>query len=112
MPTPDRRLVSGIMESLTAQRRRFVLGYLLNAEAGQFTFDELVDCVVEEETHSLAPDRVAVAASLYHQHLPKLADEGLVGYDGERGSITTTAETELVEPFLEFAGRGESEIEA
>lgn len=110
MSAYDHSLVDGIFDSLAARRRREVLHYLLNAEAEQASFDTLVDYVVEAETHSPASDRGAVAASLHHQHLPKLADEGLIDYDCEHGSITTTAETELAEPYLNIARRRESEL--
>lgn len=112
MSTCDHVLVPEIMGSLVAQRRRFILTYLLTAEEGLVTFDELVDYVVEEETSSPSPDRDAVAATLHHQHLPKLAADGLIEYEGDHGSLRTTTKTELAEPYLEFARRWESEPEA
>lgn len=101
-----------VLRSLSAHRRRNVLDFLLNAEAEQVAFDALVDHVVEEETSSPPPDREAVASSLHHSHLPKLAEEGLVVYPEAHGSATTTAKTELAEPLLEVARNWESEPDA
>lgn len=106
------QLVPEVMGNLAAQRRRVILTCLLNAETGQVTSDALVDYVVDETTHSQSPDREAVAATLYHQHLPKLAADGFIEYERDHGSIRTTAKTELAEPYLEFARRWESESEA
>lgn len=105
MSTCDLPRFDGVFSSLAAQRRRCILDYLLDSEAERASFDELVDYVVEEETRSPGPDRQAVATTLHHTHLPKLADEGLVDLDRENGSIATTDDTRLTEPYLEFARR-------
>lgn len=112
MSTCDHPGVDRVFSSLAAQRRRLVLDYLLDAEAGRASFDELVDHVVEADTRSPSPDREAIATSLHHTHLPKLADGGLIHYDSERGSIETTGAIGLAEPVLEFARRREREPEA
>lgn len=112
MSACDHPEVERVFSSLTARRRRVILDYLLEAEGGRATFDELVDHVVEANARSPSPDREAVATSLHHTHLPKLADGGLVHYDSERGSIETTGAIGLAEPVLEFARMREREPEA
>lgn len=112
MSTCDHPAVDRVFSSLADQRRRLVLDYLLDAEAGRASFDELVDHVVEAETRSPPPDREAVATTLYHTHLPKLADEGLIDYDRGRGSISATDAIGLAEPVLAFARSREHESEA
>lgn len=112
MSTCDHPEVDGVFSSLAARRRRLVLDYLLDAEGGRATFDELVDHVIEAETRSPSPDREGVTTTLHHTHLPKLADGGLIRYDSERGSIETAGAIGLAEPVLEFARRREREPEA
>ena len=45
------------------------------------------------------PDRVEVM--LYHVHLPKLADAGILGYDPDTGAIRTNETTGAVYDVLE-----------
>lgn len=103
MSTCDHPGVDRVLSSLAAHRRRFILDYLMDTEAGQASFDELVDHVVENETRSPAPDREAVATTLHQTHLPKLADERLVEVYRENGSIKITDRTRLTEPYLGVA---------
>lgn len=69
---------------LANSRRRFVLSYLLDNSGGAATFDELVDGVVEAETHSRPPDRGSVAVTLDHNHLAMLAEKGSSSTIGTR----------------------------
>lgn len=109
MSRGERQLVPGVLDSLSARRRRAVLDYLSSTQASEVPIEALVDHVVDTVAQSPAPDREAVVATLHHRHLPKLDEEGLVDYDAERGSVTTTAGTELAEPYLEVARRWERE---
>ena len=90
--------VDRVFRSLAAQRRRCILDSLMDVEAGRASFDELVDYVVEEETPSPAPDREAVATTLHHTHLPKLADEGFIEYERGQGVVTTTSRPAQIRP--------------
>lgn len=98
----DGALDNGILESLTAPRRRVILAALLDAETEPISFDDLVDDVVEGKSTPSDPEREAVATTLHHSHLPKLADEGLITYEAEHGIITTTPRTTAVTPYLQL----------
>lgn len=67
---------------LTAERRRRLLFYLHRKDGDVASCTELVDYLVVDEAESVADlDTDEVAISLYHTHLPKLADAGLIEYD-------------------------------
>ena len=86
MNRPDASVLDWLFRALADRRRRAVLAYLLDTEDGAATFDELVDAVVQAETHSPAPEREAVAISLTH-HLTLRAEKGLVEYERGRGVV-------------------------
>ena len=102
MNRPDSSVLDWLFRTLADGRRRVGLAYLLDTENGAATFDELVDGVVEAETHSPAPDREAVALSLEHQHLPLLEEKGLIEYERDRGVVRTTDRTGQVVPYLDL----------
>lgn len=102
MSPPDASVLDWLFRALSDSRRRFVLAYLLDTENGAATFDELVDAVVEAETHSPAPGRESVAISLDHHHLELLAEKGLIEYERDRGVVQTTDRTLQVEPYFEL----------
>lgn len=71
---------------LVADRhRRLAIQQLRKDVDGETTFDDLVDRLLGDE--SLADhnriDREKLAIQLYHAHLPKLADHGVVEFDPE-----------------------------
>lgn len=98
-----------LFQCLAKRRRRIVLSYLLTIEDRSVTIDELVDAVIEAERYSLSPllspssssDPESIAITLDHVHLPLLADTGLIEYDRERGTVTTTDQTPYIEPYLD-----------
>lgn len=80
-----------VHQLLSSRRRRDVLQYLKNVEAVTTIGDLVVriaawehDVPVEEVT---AEQRKRVHISLYQSHLPKLAAEGVIDYDRDRGRI-------------------------
>ena len=81
---------------LADDRRRTILDYLEETDDRTVRFDDLVDYVAERETHSPAPDRKNVAASLHHVHLPMLAEHGIFDYDARTNTISR-----LVRPQIE-----------
>ena len=93
--SPTRPSLDTVFELLAERRRRFVL-YCL-AEAGEnrvLTLDDVVDQVTEWEREwnadrgSDSPDRrERVRIDLHHDHIPRLADAGLVDYDARTGTI-------------------------
>lgn len=98
----DASVLDWLFRALADGRRRIVLAHLLDTEDGGATFDDLVDAVVEAETHSPATELESVAISLDHHHLPLLAEKGLVEYERDRGMVETTDRTGQVESYFEL----------
>lgn len=81
MPTSTRRTFDPVYLCVADERRRRVLEHLQDVEDGTAAFDQLVDHVVEQESDAETTDRESVIVDLYHVHLPKLADYGVIEYD-------------------------------
>jgi len=77
MPTPS----DDLYRSIATQRRRNVLAYLHESDVTTESLDDVVDAVVEKETHSPGPDRESVRIDLYHRHLPLLDEAGIIDFD-------------------------------
>jgi hypothetical protein len=89
----------------SAYRRRVI--YALRKE-GRASVGDLADAVVSA---GVADVREQAVASLVHTHLPKLAEAGVVEYDGPNDDVSLAENTELLEPFLTVAAREEAETE-
>lgn len=74
--------------------RRAVLRHL-DSEEGQVALADLAERVADGDARD--PDRLA--AALHHNHLPKLAECGLVEYDSRENRVAMT-DRESVEPYL------------
>ena len=76
--------IDTILELLAHKHRRDLLGYLYDGPAGEPTLDELAEHVIEREmsVRNERPSREAVELQLRHIHVPKLAEAGLLEYDG------------------------------
>lgn len=91
--------------------RRYVLYYLAELEA-PVTFDRLATRVAAWQTDS-DPETVnsdtldQIRTVLYHVHLPKLAEVGVITYDDNPGDITPTDAIDSLAPFIEPARRAE-----
>lgn len=76
---------------LVADRcRREIINQLRHNGNGQTTIDDLVDRLNQGKQAAgkgRSPDRDALAIQIYHTHLPKLADFGVVDYEPERGTV-------------------------
>ena len=79
-----------LIDAFAHRRRRLVLA-VLDARPESVEFEALVDVVAVREGDETGVvdvgDRERVRISLYHWHLPKLADAGLVEYDRESGRV-------------------------
>lgn len=73
---------------LADRRRRYVLHCLEEFET-PMALTDIVDELVrwENESLSTAVDRERIHSSLYHNHLPKLSDWGLVSYDKSQKTV-------------------------
>lgn len=75
-----------VFEALADEHRRFALHYLRD-HGGAAPFEEVVDAVADSVTASEHHDRRAVQSALYHVHLPKLRDVGLVAESDPDGEV-------------------------
>ncbi|WP_049896743.1 DUF7344 domain-containing protein [Natrialba chahannaoensis] len=80
--------LDSVYELLSASRRRYVLYYFLDNENA--TIDDLVRQVSEWES-DVVPRSIRV--SLHHNHLPRLAEHGLVEYGDDNVQITSRFST-------------------
>lgn len=97
---PDPSVLDAYFRCLADGRRRFTISHLLDDGSGVVQFDELVDGVLAAENHSPPLDRESVEVALAHDHLPMLAEQGLIEYDRDGGVVTTTSRTEQIRPCL------------
>lgn len=90
-------------------RPRRVL-YYLTAHDGTVQIDDLVIAIATRENDTTAElltteMKNRVRSNLYHAELPKLSDHGFVDYDPEAETVTPTAQSEELTPYLELAKR-------
>ena len=95
-----------LFEVLASRHRRHVLAELARRRT-LTTVPELARRVAARENDCPAADVPAdecdsVESTLYHAHLPKLADLGFVEYDPERAVVAPGARTDDAMPFLEL----------
>lgn len=96
---------------LVADRsRRRVLEHLRYEATGRTTLDDLVDRLLSSGSVSVGDrraDRKTLALQLYHVHLPKLDDHGVVEFDPDSGTVQYAAD-ERFEAFLDSIPGGVS----
>ena len=96
--------IDSILDVCRHQHRRIVLA-LLAAEQRSLTLTDLTKTVLQYN-HQASPTTVSadvlteIRLSLHHNHLPKLASEGLVTFDRDRQLVEPTEQFEQVEPTL------------
>jgi DNA-binding transcriptional ArsR family regulator len=83
-----------VLDVCSHKHRRIVLAALTNRER-PISIDDLTDEIIKHNHH--APPTEAgdetvtqVQVSLYHVHLPKLAEAGFIQYDRERQVVEST----------------------
>lgn len=95
---------STVFDVLRHSRRRDILRYLLgrNQVAAVADIAKHVAAIEHDTTINTTPgdatDRVHI--SLYHLHLPKLEDGGLIDYDRDRNVVTLTEQGRHVTPWI------------
>lgn len=96
LESPDRNRV---YEALADRRRRYVL-HCLNTSRTPMALADLADAIVRWETDTapteVQTERERIYTSLYHWHLPKLADTNLVSFN------VTTKRVSLREDTADF----------
>ena len=86
--------ISSTLRLLSHHRRRIFLS-VLRSYGESLTPPDAAEEVAREETgrniHEIPAERIAtVYHSLYHDHLPRLVDAGLINYDQERDLVEPT----------------------
>lgn len=90
-----------IFEGLSHQRRRYVLQFL--SEEGQTTVEAITTQLAELESvsaDSAKGHQERIYTSLYHDHLPSLADVGIIEYDRETERVTPTEKATRLYEYL------------
>lgn len=98
------------MRAMSARERRYVMYYLLDHE--RTSVDELGDVLAgwmaaTERRVTTGVDRESLLIALYHTHLPKLADAGLVEFDADRGVVARTSLSDPVRDLIRTVHRAE-----
>lgn len=83
-------------EALADSQRQSILWYL-SQQPGTVSIDELV----EQTAHWSGESVPTLRLSMYHLHLPKLADAELIRYDTEQGIVERTVTTDRVTALLD-----------
>lgn len=93
-----------VLRALGSREQRYTLYHLLDHE--RVTLSELADVLAgwlatTESRVTTSADRSALRIALYHNHLPQLANAGLVDFDATASVVDrspqSTAERELIE---------------
>ena len=96
--------IDSVLDVCRHQHRRIVLA-LLATEQRSLNLNDLTKSVIKYN-HQASPTTVSadvlteIRLSLYHNHLPKLASEGLVTFDRDRQLVEPTEQFEQVQPTL------------
>lgn len=96
------RSLDAVFETLASERRRNAL-YVLYQSAGPLSVSTLAEEVAELE----GADAERVATALFHVHLPKLADIGVVEYDTDDEAVRLTDLSERFRRYLTSAAEDE-----
>lgn len=90
MEAQNRTALTETFDLLADPHRRYVL-YYLTREAGVVDLDTLAAAIANwdkgEPVTGRGNDREAIATSLRHAHLPKLAAAGIITFDATTGAI-------------------------
>lgn len=75
--------VDQVLETISNERRRYILKYFHQTDNDTAALDTLIDYVTTQEFDSTPSDREReeLSTSIYHVHLPYLQDVGLIEYD-------------------------------
>lgn len=110
-PTPDAHTLDVLFDVLADQRRRYALECLLEFRT-PIALADLASEVASRELETPVPDIPAeevkrVYISLYHSHVPKMADANIVEYTQEQDTVALSTEREHIEPFVGLAATDE-----
>lgn len=108
-PSTEPPAADDVFDALADERRRLVLWCLQTYETPMELIEIAEEIVVletgTEEADGPDVDLETVHTSLYHVHVPKLADAGIVEYDRDRDVVTLLESVErhesVLDPFAE-----------
>lgn len=100
--------LDSIFTILAQHERCDLLSFLADSSEEAVPIDEVVEYMVQSETERLGevPNRDHLELSLYHIHLPKLTDTGVIEYDSRSQQIRYWG-NEMLEEWLERIQREE-----
>lgn len=109
-PMESRQSFDMIFDQLSHPRRRCALACLLE-KRGRISLADLAEEVAIREqevpiTEISAEEVREVETTLYHWHIPKLAEAGVVEYDLERALVQLAEGTEQIERFVALTPSG------
>jgi hypothetical protein len=107
LPPPEILELDAVYEALGHPRRRYLCYTLL--ESTEWSLTELATKMAAWERgapeHAVtAEERERMYVSLYHAHVPKLVDDGVVAFDEATGRITAAEHADQVLAALEGMG--------
>lgn len=106
----DDQSLDVVCNLLANQRRQYVLECLMDRTQATTLAELAEDVAVRENDRpstELPNETVqTISTSLYHTHLPKLADAGAVEYDSDCDRIQVSETTDLVERVLSLSSVG------
>ncbi|PSQ45111.1 hypothetical protein BRD15_12510 [Halobacteriales archaeon SW_6_65_15] len=93
---------TAIFDLLADDRRRYALHYL-SRKVGAVPLGELAEQIAVHEGDPTRDRYDRILTGLYHNHLPKLSDSGVVRYDPERETVALRDEDEQLAPYLKLS---------
>ncbi|SEV87638.1 DUF7344 domain-containing protein [Natrinema salifodinae] len=102
-----------IFHILQTNRRRDAIRYLLDRE-DPVKMRDIAEVIAANEHETTVAEltstqRQRVYIPLYQKHLPKLDEKGIIEYNKSRGIVRPTDQLEIFRPYLEIAGRSDSD---
>lgn len=100
-----------LLQALADKRRRFVLYYLRNRESAEF--EDLTEQLAAwaSEAPLGAPDeqtRKSIQSELYHKHLPKLEETGIIRYERDQKTVSFREQPGPIENIIDYCASIES----
>ena len=91
-----------IFEILSDRRRRYALHYL-SQKVGAVELGDIAEHVALWEGDTSRDQFERVCTGLFHVHLPRLEDAGVVRYDATRETLELTSAASQLAPYLKLA---------
>lgn len=99
---PPELSTSEVFAILASDRRRAVLRYL-NGRVGGVSLGELAEHLAIRTDDPTFERYERILVGLLHRDLPRLADAGLLAYDGEAETVTGRPAADRLRPYLVLA---------